>query len=100
MSSTGSRRRGWTWPAQNFPPAITPGHPRGQEAEAERGGGGKKGEKKPVAILQDLQGPKVRLDRFEGGGVELKTGATFTLTSRAILGTAAHATLREPPRPA
>jgi len=51
---------------------------------------------KPVAILQDLQGPKVRLDRFEGGGVELKTGATFTLTSRAILGTAAHATISEP----
>ena len=51
---------------------------------------------KPVAILQDLQGPKVRLDRFEGGGVELKTGATFTLTSRAILGTAAHVTISEP----
>src|SRR3990172_2696161 len=51
---------------------------------------------KPVAILQDLQGPKVRLDRFEWGGVELKTGATFTLTSRAILGTAAHATISEP----
>ena len=51
---------------------------------------------KAVAILQDLQGPKVRLDRFEGGGVELKTGATFTLTSRPVLGTAAHATIGEP----
>ena len=51
---------------------------------------------KPVAILQDLQGPKVRLDRFEGGGVELKTGAIFTLTSRPVLGTAAGATISEP----
>ncbi len=51
---------------------------------------------KPVAILQDLQGPKVRLGRFEGGGVELRTGATFTLTSRPVLGTAAHATISEP----
>jgi len=51
---------------------------------------------KPVAILQDLQGPKVRLDRFEEGGVELKTGAIFTLTSRPVLGTAAGATISEP----
>ncbi len=51
---------------------------------------------KPIAILQDLQGPKVRLDRFAGGGVELKPGAPFTLTSRPVLGTASVATINQP----
>src|SRR5512144_125719 len=31
---------------------------------------------KPVAILQDLCGPKIRTGRFPGGAAELKTGAT------------------------
>ncbi len=32
-----------------------------------------------VAILADLRGPKIRLERFVGGSVELQTGDVFTL---------------------
>lgn len=39
-----------------------------------------------IAILQDLQGPKIRVGRFPGGQVELATGATFTLTTEAVEG--------------
>jgi pyruvate kinase len=48
---------------------------------------------KPVAILQDLPGPKLRLGDFEGGAVLLRTGAEFVITSRPCMGTAevAHA---------
>lgn len=41
----------------------------------------------PVGILQDLQGPKIRLGKFEAGSIHLKTGDSFTLTSRQIPGT-------------
>jgi pyruvate kinase len=34
---------------------------------------------KEVAILADLRGPKVRIEKFAGGSVELKTGDVFTL---------------------
>jgi pyruvate kinase len=40
----------------------------------------------PVAILEDLPGPKVRIGTFADGTVELRAGAPFTLTTRAILG--------------
>ncbi|MFQ5829988.1 MAG: hypothetical protein ACE5JD_12660 [Candidatus Methylomirabilia bacterium] len=33
---------------------------------------------KPIAILQDLQGPKVRLGPFEGGNVETARCARMT----------------------
>jgi pyruvate kinase len=42
---------------------------------------------RPVAILQDLQGPKIRLGKFENGAIDLKKGDPFTLTSRQIPGT-------------
>ena len=41
----------------------------------------------PVGILQDLQGPKIRLGRFADGSIHLNKGDTFTLTSRAVPGT-------------
>ena len=41
----------------------------------------------PVGILQDLQGPKIRLGRFENGSITLKRGDRFILTSRAVPGT-------------
>jgi pyruvate kinase len=41
----------------------------------------------PVGILQDLQGPKIRLGRFEDGSITLKKGDEFTLTSRLLPGT-------------
>ncbi|MEO0488594.1 MAG: pyruvate kinase, partial [Cyanobacteria bacterium J06659_2] len=41
----------------------------------------------PVGILQDLQGPKIRLGKFEHGSIQLNSGDPFTLTSRAVVGT-------------
>ncbi|MGD1856050.1 MAG: pyruvate kinase [Leptolyngbyaceae cyanobacterium] len=41
----------------------------------------------PVGILQDLQGPKIRLGKFENGSICLKTGDTYILTSRQLQGT-------------
>ncbi|MBE9069052.1 pyruvate kinase [Leptolyngbya cf. ectocarpi LEGE 11479] len=41
----------------------------------------------PVGILQDLQGPKIRLGKFENGSICLKTGDSFILTSRPMPGT-------------
>jgi pyruvate kinase len=42
---------------------------------------------RPVAILQDLQGPKIRLGKFENGAIDLKKGDPFTLTSNPMAGT-------------
>jgi len=41
----------------------------------------------PVGILQDLQGPKIRLGKFETGSIELQKGDRFTLTSKQVPGT-------------
>ena len=41
---------------------------------------------KPVAILQDLQGPKIRIGAIEGDRARLQTGRRFALTTRKILG--------------
>lgn len=41
----------------------------------------------PVGILQDLQGPKIRLGKFKDGPIRLAKGDTFILTSRDIPGT-------------
>ena len=42
---------------------------------------------KAVAILVDLQGPKIRLGRFSSGPHELLRGDTFTITTDDITGT-------------
>ncbi len=34
---------------------------------------------KPVALMADLQGPKIRVGKFEGGSVQLVNGAAFVL---------------------
>lgn len=39
-----------------------------------------------VAVLADLQGPKIRLGNFEQGSVVLKVGSRFTITTDNILG--------------
>lgn len=39
---------------------------------------------RPVAILQDLQGPKIRTGPVPDGGVELQDGARFTITTEDI----------------
>jgi pyruvate kinase len=41
---------------------------------------------KPVAILADLQGPKIRLGRFADGPVDLVEGAEFTITTEDVPG--------------
>ncbi|MFZ1026973.1 MAG: pyruvate kinase [Limnoraphis robusta] len=41
----------------------------------------------PVGILQDLQGPKIRLGKFENGSIVLKRDDPFILTPRLLPGT-------------
>ena len=41
---------------------------------------------RPLAILADLCGPKMRIGRFEKGKVELVPGKAFTLTTRDVPG--------------
>ena len=40
----------------------------------------------PVAIMLDTKGPEIRLKDFKNGSAFLKTGDTFTLTSREVEG--------------
>jgi pyruvate kinase len=41
---------------------------------------------KPIAILTDLQGPKLRVGKMEGQGVRLASGERVILTTRPIVG--------------
>ena len=41
----------------------------------------------PIAILQDLQGPKIRSGKMENGGVPLKDGDTVVITTEEMVGT-------------
>jgi pyruvate kinase len=51
---------------------------------------------KPIAVLQDLQGPKIRVRQFVAGQVELKAGAAFMLTVRDVEGTSEQASVSYP----
>ncbi len=42
---------------------------------------------KPVAVLVDLQGPKIRLGKFEAGPYDLAQGDIFKITTDDIIGT-------------
>jgi len=42
---------------------------------------------RPIGILADLQGPKIRLGKFAEGTVEWATGETVVITNENILGT-------------
>jgi pyruvate kinase len=44
-----------------------------------------------AGILLDLQGPKIRLGRFENGGCQLQAGSEFTITTEQVMGTAERA---------
>ena len=49
---------------------------------------------KPIAILQDLQGPKIRLGTFaDGGAAMLRRGDAFVLTTETVPGTAERASI-------
>lgn len=41
---------------------------------------------RPVAIIQDLQGPKLRIGEITGGEISLKSGSFFSLTTRNVSG--------------
>ncbi len=41
-----------------------------------------------IAILQDLQGPKIRVGDIEKGEVMLETGKLLTITTKSVVGTA------------
>ena len=43
---------------------------------------------RPIGILADLQGPKIRLGRFADGPVEWRTGDTVVITGEEVVGTA------------
>ena len=66
------RRRGATqflsWPSRRSC-AASRAHARGRSQGAGR----------YIGVLGDLQGPKIRIDRFAGGPVQFADGATFTL---------------------
>src|SRR5262247_3005271 len=52
-----------------------------------------------IAILQDLQGPKIRLGTFGPGGggrVDLEPGQPFTLYAHPVVGTAEQASITHP----
>ena len=54
---------------------------------------------RPIAILQDLQGPKIRLGMFGpagGGRVDLEPGRIFTLFARPTVGTGEGASVTHP----
>ena len=42
---------------------------------------------KEIALLQDLQGPKIRIADFNAASVELHPGSKFTITTDPIMGT-------------
>jgi pyruvate kinase len=42
----------------------------------------------PIAILQDLQGPKIRCQTMEDGQIRLPTGSRCTITTDSVIGTA------------
>src|SRR3954468_9270672 len=40
-----------------------------------------------IGILLDLQGPKIRLGRFENGGCVVEQGSEFCITTEPLMGT-------------
>ena len=51
---------------------------------------------RPIGILVDLQGPKLRVGTFEGGSAQLKQGDTFVLDSDAAVGNQSRVNLPHP----
>jgi pyruvate kinase len=51
---------------------------------------------RPIAVLQDLAGLKIRIGEVASGAVTLQAGAPFTLTTRRILGSRQEASVDYP----
>ena len=49
--------------------------------------------RQPVAVLQDLGGPKIRIGMMKEGGAELRQGKEFRLTNQALVGDETQATV-------
>ncbi len=54
---------------------------------------------KPVAILADLQGPKLRVGQMQEGGVPLETGQEVVLTTEPIVGKPGRIPIQNPDLP-
>ena len=54
---------------------------------------------RPIAILQDLQGPKIRIGRVKDGGIDVPTGSTLTITTHEIEGDAGRVSTTYQPLP-
>lgn len=52
-----------------------------------------------LAIIQDLQGPKIRIGDIEGGSVELQTGQRFSITTQEIMGNTSQVSTTYKPLP-
>ena len=52
-----------------------------------------------VCILQDLQGPKIRIGEVENGEVQLEEGADFIITTEEVLGTSQRVSTTYKPLP-
>src|SRR5262245_13598340 len=48
---------------------------------------------RPVAILMDLQGPKIRVGNIRGGSVQLRPGQEYVLTAGNAQGDEHHASV-------
>mgnify|MGYP005839541409 CR=1 FL=1 len=55
--------------------------------------------RQPVAILQDLGGPKIRVGLMKEGGAELKQGNEFYLTNQELIGDETRASVSYSPLP-
>ncbi len=54
---------------------------------------------RPVAVLQDLSGPKIRIGSVAEGTVDVETGAMLTLTTRQVPGDAREVSVSHPALP-
>ncbi len=79
----------------NFSHGDHAGHAR--SAQMVREAGARAG--RPLSILADLSGPKMRVGRFPGGPIELVEGAEFTLTTRDVPGDAHQVSVSYEPLP-
>ena len=55
--------------------------------------------RQPVAVLQDLSGPKIRIGAIADGAVQIETGSVLTLTTRQVPGDAREVSVSQPELP-